>query len=197
MNQIITLGPYDDPNTITISGFYRLNGTKTNVPNGCEWGNMIVAGDNNTVTQYISDHLNTQFLKRTARNSLSVWSEWLPIAIATPPREFNLPLASGWSAKPGGLATYFRTQENLVCLNMNIVSSSPISRGDLVATLPEGYRPSKQIKVPVVYTVAGQDVSDIGHLDIGSDGTIVIYNSKSGNEVISEISTGTVSFIAT
>ena len=129
--------------------------------------------------------------------SLSVWSEWLPIAIATPPREFNLPLASGWSAKPGGLATYFRTQENLVCLNMNIVSSSPISRGDLVATLPEGYRPSKQIKVPVVYTVAGQDVSDIGHLDIGSDGTIVIYNSKSGNEVISEISTGTVSFIAT
>lgn len=197
VNQIIALGPEDDLNTITASGFYRLKGTTINVPSNCTWGTLIVAGDNNTVAQYISDHTNYRFLKRTARNSLSVWSEWVPIGTATTPQEFNLPLASGWSAKPGGLATYFRTQENLVCLNMNIASSSPISRGDLISTLPEGYRPSKQIKVSVVYTVAGQDVSDIGHLDIGSDGTIVIYNSPSGNEVISEISACTVVFIAT
>ena len=158
---------------------------------------MIVAGDNNTVTQYISDHLNTKFLKRTARNNLSVWSEWIPIATSTPPQEFNLPLASGWSALPGGLATYFKTQESVVCLTLNVGSSTPVSQGNLIATLPEGYRPSAQIKVPIVYLVSGQSVYSIGHLDVGSDGTIVIYNSQSGNEVISEISTGTVSFIAT
>ncbi|MBM6887871.1 pyocin knob domain-containing protein [Pseudoflavonifractor phocaeensis] len=197
VDQFIELGPEDDLNTIMASGFYRLNGTAINVPAGCSFGVMIVCGDEtNTIMQIVSNHTNTALYKRTWRNA-SIWSEWLPIPTATPPQEFNLPLASGWSALPGGLATYFKTQESVVCLTLNVGSSTPVSQGNLIATLPEGYRPSAQIKVPIVYLVSGQSVYSIGHLDVGSDGTIVIYNSQSGNEVISEISSGTVVFIAT
>src|SRR5699024_2026766 len=37
------------------------------------------------------------------------WSEWKTLATATPPQEFDLPLAEGWT----GLAKYYKTQENI------------------------------------------------------------------------------------
>lgn len=177
VNQIITLGPYDDPNTITISGFYRLNGTKTNVPPGCEWGNLIVAGDNNTVTQYISDHLNTKFLKRTARNSLSVWGEWILIATATPPQEYNLQLADGLT----GTATYCKTQEGVVLIHgwvQNLVQPEQ-GKPAIIATLPDGFRPRNNCRFALISSATAPSIGLV-RVEISTAGTI---NLVAWNEV--------------
>lgn len=141
MNQIITLGPEDDLNTITTSGFYRLNGVEINAPSGCGWGTLSVTGDQNTALQIVSDHINKQFWKRTYRNS-SIWSEWIPIPAAIPPQRYVLQLADGWVRV--NAAEYWRTQEGLVIVTFRIARSggAEISAAQHpIATLPEGYRP--------------------------------------------------------
>lgn len=141
MNQIITLGPEDDLNTITTSGFYRLNGVEINVPSGCGWGTLSVTGDQNTALQIVSDHINKQFWKRTYRNS-SICSEWIPIPAATPPQRYVLQLTDGWVRV--NAAEYWRTQDGIVAVTFRIAHSNgaAINAGpQQIATLPEGYRP--------------------------------------------------------
>ncbi|WP_297239272.1 phage tail-collar fiber domain-containing protein [uncultured Flavonifractor sp.] len=176
VNQIITLGPEDDLNTITTSGFYRLNGVELNIPSGCGWGTLSVTGDRNTALQIVSDHINKQFWKRTYRNS-SIWSEWIPIPTATPPQRYVLQLADGWVRV--NAAEYWRTQEGLVIVTFRIARSggAEISAAPHpIATLPEGYKPvgyaahvaaSTMTAVPavvwvgddgVIYASAAQDI---------------------------------------
>ena len=66
------------------------------------------------------------------------WSKWARIATATPPQEFDLPLADGWT----GLAKYYKTQENICFIELDILKNATIQNGEVLATLPEGFRPS-------------------------------------------------------
>ena len=64
--------------------------------------------------------------------------DWLYFSTATPPQEFDLPLAEGWT----GLAKYYKTQENICFIELDILKNATIQNGEVLATLPEGFRPS-------------------------------------------------------
>lgn len=84
------------------------------------------------------------------------WSQWEPLATATPPQEFDLPLAEPYD----GNGKYLKTQENIVIVDVNIgtTGGSEISNNNMTfATLPAGFRPSR-----VVYSDAVTLTSDSG-----------------------------------
>ena len=119
-----------------------------------------------------------------------------PIAIATPPQEQNLMLSSGWNIKPGGYAMFFKTQENVVHVIMSICSNAAVSAGDVIATIPVGFRPAKLIQIPIICKVSGQSELKFGHLDFGYDGTFRIYDAVSGTEIVTEMAISPFSFLA-
>ena len=107
---------------------------------------------------------------RTYKRYGEAWRKWEPIATATPPQEYDLPLAAGWSARPGSLCTYYKTQEGIVDITFKANHSGPIPIGTQpLATLPVGFRPRS-----IVNSVC-MDIALSGHamaLWVASDGTI-------------------------
>lgn len=96
----------------------------------------------------------------------SVWTGWQPLATATPPQEFDLPLAEGMSV--GYPCTYYKNQFNEV----KIVGAAKgnLSDGVLLATLPEGFRPSGACDRPVLFTISGSSFG--GTLHVSTNGEI-------------------------
>lgn len=123
------------------------------------------------------------------------WIGWSPIATATPPQEQNLMLSSGWKATAGGQAIFFKTQDGIVHVIMNIASSTAVSYGDTIATLPVGFRPEKQLKLPIVCKTSANIVKS-GHLDVNTDGSIPIYDAVDGTESVKEMVVSPFSFPA-
>ncbi|MBM6886820.1 pyocin knob domain-containing protein [Pseudoflavonifractor phocaeensis] len=177
VNQIITLGPEDDLNTITTSGFYRLNGVEINVPSGCGWGTLSATGDQNTALQIVSDHINKQFWKRTYRNS-SIWSEWIPIPAATPPQEYSLPLAA--EINPITPCNYRKNQFSEVFVGGS--AGGLIEDGAVIATLPEGFRPKQTVERPATFAVSGAQAA--GRVTIMPDGNISVHGQTSATGVV-------------
>ena len=100
------------------------------------------------------------------------WSEWKTLATATPPQEFDLPLAEGWT----GLAKYYKTQENICFIELDILKNATIQNGEVLATLPEGFRPSYlRMQPAIVYSPHGS--TTIGVSPTGS----VLFGDMSGS----------------
>ena len=69
-------------------------------------------------------------------------------ATATPPQEFDLPLAEGVSAVS---SAYWKDQFGVVTGHFNVlISSSQTGSSPVIATLPEGFRPSRQANATAV-----------------------------------------------
>ena len=62
------------------------------------------------------------------------------LSTTTPPQEYDLPLADGFSV--WGVCSYFKTQDNIVTLNVNI-SNTLVTAGNevIIGNLPAGFRP--------------------------------------------------------
>lgn len=141
----------------------------------------------------ITDSSN-QFLTWTNITSSSQWTGWKPLATATPPQEFNLPLAEGWlpiDARYG--AVYWKTQESIVNISLSLKSDHTVTDGEIIATLPSGFRPKKSLKIPI--TVVNQNELLVhGYVDINrSDGTIQLYKITGQ---INELCFPTTNFLA-
>lgn len=124
------------------------------------------------------------------------WGPWEAIATATPPQEFSLPLSAGWETQSGGDAKYFKTQEDIVHVSMNVKSNAAVAAGDTIATLPAGFRPATQLKIPIICKVSGQGALKFGHFDVGHDGGIRIYDAVTGSEIVTEIAVAPFAFDA-
>lgn len=121
---------------------------------------------------------------------------WQKLATATPPQEFSLPLSAGWETQSGGDAKYFKTQEDIVHVSMNVKSNAAVAAGDTIATLPAGFRPASQLKIPIICKVSGQGALKFGHFDVGHDGGIRIYDAVTGSEIVTEIAVAPFAFDA-
>ena len=94
------------------------------------------------------------------------------IATSDPPQEFDLPLAEGWT----GLAKYYKTQENICFIELDILKNATIQNGEVLATLPEGFRPSYlRMQPAIVYSPHGS--TTIGVSPTGS----VLFGDMSGS----------------
>lgn len=90
--------------------------------------------------------------------------DWYEIATATPPQEFDLPLASGFS----GTAKYSKDQFGKVLLTIDITGS--YSNATVIGTLPAGFRPSETV------TVLARIGGGFSTIDIDSTGEVKSYN---------------------
>lgn len=91
------------------------------------------------------------------RKSNGVWGDWMPISTATPPQEFDLPLADGFSV--WGVCSYFKTQDSIVTLNVNI-SNTLVTAGNevIIGILPVGFRPIGHV-ITSAYCNHGNDLN--------------------------------------
>lgn len=102
------------------------------------------------------------------------WTEWKPLSTATPPQEFNLPLAEDFANGGGGSSIYWKDQFNQVhfciCVSTPQISTAT---GVVVATLPEGFRPSKTL----VYDCASSEgvTRRSGSFNVYPNGTISYF----------------------
>ena len=77
-----------------------------------------------------------------------MWTEWREFVFSTPPQEFALPLAEGVSAVS---SAYWKDQFGVVTGRFNVLASSPqTGSSPVIATLPEGFRPSRQANATAV-----------------------------------------------
>ena len=175
----------------------------TNAPPDTDsWGVVTVLSANNTSTapaiQLFNplNHISGGTRPLYYRFFRDVWTEWRKLAFATPPQEFSLPLSAGWETQSGGDAKYFKTQEDIVHVSMNVKSNAAVAAGDTIATLPAGFRPASQLKIPIICKVSGQGALKFGHFDVGHDGGIRIYDAVTGSEIVTEIAVAPFAFDA-
>ena len=140
-----------DLNTLRTPGFYWCDGaTNANRPDDSgsfclliektgSWGGN---GVKQTFTNYDSGAIYTRVSPK------DIWNPWRLLATATPPQEFYLPLAEGVSAVS---SAYWKDQFGVVTGHFNVlVSSSQTGSSPVIATLPEGFRPSRQANATAV-----------------------------------------------
>ena len=99
--------------------------------------------------------------------------DWTYIPITTPPQEYNLPLASGWT----GTAKYFKTQESVCVISLDISKNAELTTGESVGIVPVGFRPS-YVKMSPASTFAPSGATTIG---VSTDGSILL-GDVSGQE---------------
>lgn len=152
-----------DLNTLRTPGFFWCDGsTNANRPDDSgsfcllieKTGSWAGNGVKQTYTNYDSGIIYTR-----VSPTKDVWNPWKPLATATKPQEFDLPLASGFTALSGG-TKYCKTQENIVIVNIRCKANSSLTpSGDTITigNLPSGFRPSGFVSAGAVF-----DTDDLG-----------------------------------
>lgn len=106
------------------------------------------------------------------------WHDWVSNATATPPQEYNLPLAEGITDMQPCI--YWKNQFREVTLSGCAANS--ISDSITIATLPVGFRPAKTVERPATLLGGGQRYA--GSLMISTDGAVKIRTPVTTNAVI-------------
>ena len=110
------------------------------------------------------------------------WSQWEPLATATPPQEFDLPLADGITALQP--CTYYKNRLGEVTVGGAVAGT--ISQDTIIGTLPVGYRPSKVIERPA--TIGTGSVRYPGSVFVNPYGVITITTPASEMAAVFEAS---------
>ena len=140
-----------DWNTAIANGWYK-NTTydpDSHSPDALAWYGLTINYSDDILVQlaFHADNVNSCRAAFRWRHA-GAWSNWEPIATATKPQEFDLPLAEGVSAVS---SAYWKDQFGVVTGHFNVLASSPQTGSSLViATLPEGFRPSRQANATAV-----------------------------------------------
>ena len=118
------------------------------------------------------------YIRRMSDISAGHWSAWEPIATATPPQVFDLPLADGITALQP--CTYYKNQFGEVTLGG--CASGSVSDGATIATLPEGFRPDHPIERPATFTASGNRYA--GSVFIAANGIVSIHTPAEATNVV-------------
>ena len=110
-----------------------------------------------------------------------------PIATATPPQEYDLPLAAGLSNdNQYARSVYWRDQFGVVTFFFQVIksgTSADIGNGERLAILPAGFRPKALANFAAHFEDIGNFAPALGV--VHQDGSIVAYNGSgaSGRKV--------------
>lgn len=121
------------------------------------------------------------------KNWQQPWSGWDQIATATPPQEYDLPLAAGLSNDDQyARSVYWRDQFGVVTFVFQVIrsgTSADIGNGEKLAVLPAGFRPKGLANFAAHFEDTGNFISALGV--VYQDGSIVAYNGSgsSGRKV--------------
>lgn len=106
------------------------------------------------------------------RTDAGHWMEWQYLAIATPPQQFDLPMADGLIQSSA--SWYSKDQFGQVHVHGAIsAGSGSLGWDTLVATLPEGYRPSAKLESAAAFASGGENGP--GAVAVSTDGTIKVF----------------------
>ena len=126
------------------------------------------------------------------------WTEWVPQANATPPQEFDLPLADGLqSVTIHGSNKYWKNQFNEVGIIISVtktdVGTNDIENTSLLATLPAGFRPATIVSGAAFVDRGEESVVYPAFIAIHPDGSVIINQS---NRVSCSLVVASMSFLA-
>lgn len=177
-----------DLNTYKTSGFRWISTGATNGPTGLTWFALFVMGRGTDAARQFAVANNGTCYVRTYQSS--TWSAWQKMptraemdALTTPTSESltagtNITFATGYhnaATKVGRVVT----------VEFALTASDAIASGAQLATVPSGYRPSKQVRA-VCYHTTGY-----GRFAIEPSGKVQAYSTMaSGQSVI-----GTITYI--
>lgn len=164
--------PSSNCDNINDLSLYRVHSGTENAFQTGEGGILLsMPWDINRQQQLSANPVGTTLAHRCKNGG--IWGSWIPIANATPPQEFSLPLAVGIDTY--GKSTYWKTQEGICFVNIAAHSSSDgIMDQSIIATLPAGFRPD------MVTYAAGHGFTNAGtriplDVEVNPDGTIQIW----------------------
>ena len=110
-----------------------------------------------------------QYCTWTNCTSSDEWTKWVRQTTATPPQEYDLPLADGFSPQFTHSCVYCKTQENIVVLNIALIGEIPAASDTTIGTLPLGFRPNS-----VIRSAASNHFSPYGVGSVSIDKTGII-----------------------
>lgn len=153
-----------DWNTAISNGWYKTTtyDPGNNTPDGLAWYGLTINYSADILVQ-LAFHADSANSCRAAFRwqHAGAWSTWTPIATATPPQEFDLPLADGFvHYVPGTKSTYSKSQEGLVVVHFYCkkADGTDIVQNDTIAMLPEGFHPSANVHIPANVSYDGSSV---------------------------------------
>ena len=123
------------------------------------------------------------------------WTGWTKISTATPPQEYDLPLAEGCNPYPASAGnqwacTYSKDQFGIVRLCARLTTQNAIAAtGTLIATIPAGFRPLKAFSVVCRVQLPGSGSQILTIADVDMYGQIKLFN------VEANANSGTVSLV--
>lgn len=156
-------------------------------PSKSEWAELTVetngtGGIAHTATEANSAGYVSLTYTRMSIDSGITWTNWVALATATPPQEFDLPLRAGLIPSDGK-CMYTRNQFNQVTVTAYIKKADGSGIESIfVADLPVGYRPKKICYVAVVGYSDG-DIFKSGICYAKEDGIIYLTFGSVGNTV--------------
>lgn len=103
---------------------------------------------------------------------------WAKLSTATPPQEFDLPLADGIIALQPCI--YWKNQFEEVTIYG--CTYGEVTEGDTIATLPEGFRPDHPVEWPASFTGDAGRVS--GTVFISESGIVSIHTTAPAMSVV-------------
>ena len=163
----------------TKAGFYRFDTPPDS--GGAGYGQMIVvngsAGD--TPAQLIFGFGTSNGLWFRTKKSTG-WNELVSVATATPPTEYDLPLADGVTNPTGFASTYSKDQFGIVRIQINSASGSFSGTGDIqICSLPAGFKPARGMYFPGVLIASGSSGAYACRFSVTASGNV--YLNVGGN----------------
>ena len=123
------------------------------------------------IPEYIESYTNEMRYDGT-------WTGWAKNTTATPPQEYPLPLAEGFT--PITPCTYRKNQFSEVFVGGS--TGGTITDGAVIATLPEGFRPKQTVERPATFAVSGSQVA--GSVTIMPDGNVSVHGQSAASGVV-------------
>lgn len=193
--------PGDDCNNLENFGLYRVQTTTANCPVPASLGDTLINApwDKNAILQlFFGVSVGKIFWRRRTYISENPWSNWFPLANATPPQEFALPLAEGLQPVPAyGSNKYRKNQFNEVGITISVtktdIATNDIENTSLLATLPAGFRPATLVSGAAFVDRGEESVVYPAFIAIHPDGSVRINQS---NAVSCSMVVASISFVA-